>query len=106
MQRRALFDGSQICHDEWMTKTRQLRDVYRFPGFEPLSSLHGVFGDPYAVVVTLLRRRKKRSAEPAARPSRSSTISDLDESAICRAATNASTSPSRSDAFCAGGAAA
>jgi hypothetical protein len=89
-----------------MSKTRQLRDVYRFPGFEPLSSLHGVFGDPYAVVVTLRRRRKKRSVDPAARRSPSFTISDLAESVICRAATNASSSPSRSGASCAGGAAA
>jgi hypothetical protein len=43
-----------------MPTTRQLRDAYRFPGFDPLATVHGLFGDPYAVVVTLQRRGKKR----------------------------------------------
>ena len=46
-----------------MPTTRQLRDLYRFPGFEPLASVHGIFGEPMAVVVTLQRRRKKRRVE-------------------------------------------
>ena len=43
-----------------MPTTRQLRDLYRFPGFVPLANVHGIFGEPMAVVVTLQRRRKKR----------------------------------------------
>jgi hypothetical protein len=89
-----------------MPKIRHFRDVYRFPGFEPLSSLHGVFGDPLAIVVTLRRRRKKRSAEAAAGLVRSSTISDIVACATCLAATSASTSTSACDASSAVGAAA
>ena len=43
-----------------MGKIKRLQDVYRFPGFVPLAQVRGVFGDPYAVVITLRRRRKKR----------------------------------------------
>jgi hypothetical protein len=43
-----------------MSKTRRLNDVYRFPGFVPFSNIHGIFGDRYAVIITLRRRRKKR----------------------------------------------
>jgi hypothetical protein len=39
-----------------------LRDAYRFPGFRPVEDLRGVFGDPHARVVTLVRRSKKRRA--------------------------------------------
>jgi len=42
-----------------MGKIKRLQDVYRFPGFVPLAQVRGVFGDPYAVVITLRRRRKK-----------------------------------------------
>jgi len=42
-----------------MSKTGRLLDVYRFPGFEPCARVHGIFGDPYAVVIPLRRRRKK-----------------------------------------------
>ncbi len=57
-----------------MTKTRHLRDVYRFPGFAPTATLRGVFGDLFAVIVTLRRRRKKRPAESVGTPTRFSTI--------------------------------
>jgi hypothetical protein len=60
-----------------MPTTRQLRDVYRFPGFEPLATVHGVFGDPRAVVVTLQRRGKKRHAAPVGNCRRRFTIKDL-----------------------------
>jgi hypothetical protein len=43
-------------------RKRRLRDAYRFPGFRPVDDLRGVFGDPYARVVTLVRRSKKRRA--------------------------------------------
>jgi len=36
--------------------------TYRFPGFRARASTHGIFGDPLAVVLTLERRSKKRSA--------------------------------------------
>jgi len=80
--------------------------LYRFPGFEPVATLRGVFGDPMAVVVTLRRRRKKRLAEDATKACRSSTISGLEGFVTSRAVIGASTSISRSDACSAGGAAA
>ena len=47
-------------------KRRRLSDAYVFSGFRPLSVVRGVFGDPKARVVHLVRRSKKRSAESAA----------------------------------------
>jgi hypothetical protein len=89
-----------------MSTTRHLRDLYRFPGFEPLATLHGVFGDPNAVVLTLRRRRKKRPAGDAVNDCRSSTINGRAGFATSPAATDASISTSPSGAFSAGGVAA
>ena len=36
-------------------------DAYRFIGFRPLEQLEGVFGDPKARVITLVRRSKKQT---------------------------------------------
>jgi hypothetical protein len=45
-----------------MPSQQQLRDLYRFPGFVPLAGIQ-VFGrDAQAVLLTLRRRQKKRSA--------------------------------------------
>ena len=54
--------------------TRHLRDVYRFPGFEPLATVHGIFGDSHAVVVTLQRREKKQRAVSVVKSRLLSTI--------------------------------
>jgi hypothetical protein len=35
---------------------RRLLDVYRFAGFRPQATVRGVFGDPKARVITLVRR--------------------------------------------------
>lgn len=35
-------------------------DEYQYPGFRPRSKIKGMFGDPKAVVITLVRRQKKR----------------------------------------------
>ena len=43
-------------------KPRRLADTYTFPGFQPLAYVQGIFGDPQARLVTLVRRTKKRSA--------------------------------------------
>jgi transposase len=43
-----------------MGRLNRLQDLYQFPVFIPLAGVRGVFGDPYAVVITLHRRRKKR----------------------------------------------
>jgi hypothetical protein len=77
-----------------MPTTRQLRDLYRFPGFVPLATVHGIFGDSWAVVLTLQRREKKRSVAVADRFREPSTISGLGRCAIILAATDASISTS------------
>ncbi|MEW6168879.1 MAG: hypothetical protein AB1651_14460 [Pseudomonadota bacterium] len=43
-------------------RARRLTDAYTFPGFRVLRTVRGVFGDPKARVVTLVRRSKKRCA--------------------------------------------
>ena len=53
-----------------MGKLKRLQDIYRFPGFIPMAEVRGVFGDPWAVVITLRRRRKKRAAGSAGAASR------------------------------------
>ena len=45
-----------------MRKMKTLYDAYRFPGFRPLRVIKGVFGDPKARVIQMVRRGKKRSA--------------------------------------------
>jgi hypothetical protein len=47
-------------------RARRLTDAYAFPGFRTWSIVQGVFGDPKARIVTLVRRSKKQSAEAAA----------------------------------------
>jgi hypothetical protein len=48
-----------------MAKSKKLEDAYRFPGFRPLPTIRGVFGDSSARIITLIRRGKKRRAAPA-----------------------------------------
>jgi hypothetical protein len=45
-----------------LTKTKRLRDSYRFPGFHPALTVVGLFGDPHARVIRLTRRSKKPCA--------------------------------------------
>jgi hypothetical protein len=42
-----------------MRKRRTLSDLYRFPGCKPKKIIHGIFGDPHARVIKLVRRGKK-----------------------------------------------
>jgi hypothetical protein len=46
-------------------RSKRLLDAYRFAGFRPLEQVRGIFGDPKARVVTLVRRSKKPAAAPA-----------------------------------------
>ena len=48
-----------------MRKPKRLWDLYRFPGFSPEHTVSGIFGDPRARVIALIRRGKKRFAVPA-----------------------------------------
>ena len=75
-----------------MAKLKRLVDIYRFPGFVPQPKIRGLFGDPWAVVLTLQRRRKKRAAGSAAKPSAPTTTSGHAVSATWPVATNGSTS--------------
>src|SRR5512135_2096321 len=51
-------------HDARMRKPRRLDDAYRFTGFRPEPTFRGVFGDPKARILRLLRPGKKRPAGP------------------------------------------
>jgi hypothetical protein len=53
-----------------MPKTRlprRLADTYTFPNFRPLQTIQGLFGDPEARLIRLVRRGKKLSVESAER---------------------------------------
>ena len=89
-----------------MGKLRRLQDIYRFPGFVPMAEVRGIFGDPYAVVITLRRRRKKLIAVCVGEPLASSTTSGRVASATSPVATDGSTSTSRYDGSTAAGVAA
>src|SRR5437868_4641682 len=39
-------------------RPRRLQDAYAFPGFRPHRIVHGVFGDPKARVIVLVRRSR------------------------------------------------
>jgi hypothetical protein len=78
-----------------MAKLKRLQDVYRFPGFVPMVGVRGVFGDPWAVVITLHRRRKKPSAGCAVEDLAPSTTNGRDACATSRVATGGSISSSR-----------
>jgi hypothetical protein len=86
-----------------MPKLKRLQDVYRFPGFTPLATVRGIFGDPMAVVVTLRRRRKKRGAVFAVKGIAPSTTNGPGSSAISLVATSEFSSRSRFVAFVASG---
>jgi hypothetical protein len=85
--------GEITCHAFAMAKFKSLPDLYRFPGFVPLPQVRGLFADPLAVVITLQRRRKKRSAVSAAKSIAAITTSAHDRFAIFPVATNASILP-------------
>ena len=48
-----------------MARYRKLWDTYRFPGFRPNQTVSGIFGDPKARVIRLVRRGKKQFVELA-----------------------------------------
>lgn len=87
--------GPEFCHDICMAKIKRLLDIYRFPGFIPVSSLRGVFGDHRAVVVRLRRRQKKQYAEFVGKSSFATTTNDRGEYVTCPAEIDAFTWPTR-----------
>jgi len=87
-------------------KRRRLADAYTFPGFRPLARVQGLFGDPQARLITLVRRGKKRSAAPAVRFTVAGTTAADAGSGISPVPATASTSTSRCGAWTAAAAAA
>jgi len=76
-------------------RRRRLWDAYAFPGFRPLPTVRGVFGDPKARVITLERRSKKRSAAAVVERTWAGTTGAGVRFAICPAAIRVSISSSR-----------
>jgi hypothetical protein len=72
-------------------KVRRLADAYKFPGFRTLQTVHGIFGDPHARLIRLVRRGKKRSAVPAERFTSAGTTAGNVEREICRVGVTAFT---------------
>lgn len=64
---------------------RSLRDLYRFPGFEPQDRITVSDDEPGGVVITLHRRPQKDTAGSADNSPDSTTTPDGDRSATCRA---------------------
>ncbi len=83
---------------------RRLADAYTFPGFRPLQRVHGLFGEPGARLVTLVRRGKKRSAEAVAQCIAVGTTAGAVGCEICPAPVSAFTSIWRYVGSTAGGA--
>jgi len=73
------------------TKSKQLRDSYRFPGFHPGVTVSGVFGDRHARVIRLTRRSKKLSVDRVAAFGTVGTTASRDAHVIFPAAEPAST---------------
>ena len=67
------------------SKRKRLLDAYRFIGFRPLEPLQGVFADPKARVITLVRRSKKRPVACADAHTKVGTIARCGGYAISRA---------------------
>jgi len=75
---------------------RRLTEAYAFPGFRPQPTVRGVFGDPKACVIDLVRRSKKQPAAAAAGSTTAGTTGVRAEHGICRAVTGGSIWSSRS----------
>ena len=102
----ALSFEEGIRHDSRMANFKQLRDLYRFPGFVPLDRVRGIFGDHKAVVISLRRVRKKRPAASVDRRTTATMTNGPVAFAISRAAIGESTSASCSEECLVRGAAA
>jgi hypothetical protein len=69
-----IFHVCESVYDGLMAKHKHLRDAYRFAGFTPSATVKGVFGDPKARIIELVRRQKKRPAPTADVPPEVFTI--------------------------------
>ena len=80
-------------------KKKHLADAYCFKGFTPKKIVTGIFGDPYARVIVLKRRQKKRSVLTAGMLIGPFTIIPNGRYVIYRAAYTGSTLSSRYAGF-------
>jgi transposase len=67
-------------------RARRLWDAYVFLGFRPTPTVRGVFGDPKARIVSLIRRSKKLPVAAVGEYSGVGTTEDCVRFGICRAA--------------------
>jgi hypothetical protein len=88
-----------------MRKRRSLSDLYQFPGCKPKRTVRGVFGDPHARVIKLVRRGKKLLAGYAAQFIAPIVLAKSEWFAISPAEAPGFISNWKSGVFCAGGAA-
>jgi hypothetical protein len=72
-------------------KRKRLTDAYNFAGFRAQEQVRGIFGDPGARIVTLVRRSKKQLAAVAVAFRQGGTTAPRAACAIWAAATHAST---------------
>ncbi len=89
-----------------MKSARSLRELFSMPGFAASATLTGIFGDRYARVVSLRRRKKRPSARSAVTAAGAATTCAGAKCAICRQPGSASTWSSIAGASTARGAAA
>jgi hypothetical protein len=87
-----------------MRKRRVLSDLYQFPGCKPKSTVHGVFGDPQARVIKLVRQGKKLPVGYVARSIEPIVLAKSDWFAISPAEAPGSIWNWKSGASCVGGA--
>jgi len=88
-----------------MRKRQSLSELYQFPGCKPKKTVHGVFGDPHARVIKLVRQGKKLFVGYAARSIEPIVLVRSDWSAIFPAEAPGYISNWKSDASGAEGAA-
>lgn len=88
-----------------MHKRRTLSDLYHFPGCKPKGAVHGVFGDPRARVIKLVRQGKKLLVGYVARFIEPIVLAKSDWSAIFPAGAPEFILNWKSGASCAAGAA-
>jgi hypothetical protein len=88
-----------------MRKRRTLSDLYQFPGCKPKKTVHGVFGDPHARVIKLVRQGKKLLVGYVARSIEPIVLAKSDWFAISPAEAPGFISNWKSGASCVGGAA-
>ena len=87
-----------------MEKTKRLIAEYAFPGFRPASTVRTHPKRQHARIITLSRRQKKRSADPAGQRIELSTTVHANSSATWHVQMRTSISTSRSGVSNAGSA--